>query len=447
MGRFLHARHSSRLCRAGSVPSQSGRPDTMWANIVWEASTPMQTAEAPPSAVQIGRQAAIRFIILIGTVSLFSDMTYEGARSIAGPYLGVLGGSAAVVGIVAGTGELFGYSVRFFSGWISDRTHRYWAITLIGYAVNLFAVPALALAQNWQAAAVLLIAERMGRGIRSPVRDAMLSHAAKHTGLGWGFGLHEALDQTGAVIGPLLVAGALYSHTSYPEAFAILIVPAVTAMSLLLLARALFPRPRDFDLTPPALETGGFRRAYWLYLIAMALIGAGFVDFALIGYHFGHTGLLRPPLIPIAFAVAMGADALAALGLGVLFDRFGMRIVLAGAIVGAIAPALVFLGGTTAAFIGMALWGVGMGAQESVMRAGVARMAPPDRRGTAFGLINGAFGVTWFLGSVALGFLYDYSVLAVVIVSIGLQASALPFFALLLKDQDAPPGSAQGATP
>ncbi|MGC1177661.1 MAG: MFS transporter [Methyloceanibacter sp.] len=383
-------------------------------------------------ATPIGRKTAIRFIVLLGIVSLFGDMTYEGARSITGPYLGFLGASATIVGIVAGLGELLGYGVRLLSGWLGDRTQRYWAVMITGYALNLFAVPLLALTSRWELAAALIIAERMGRGIRAPVRDAALSHAAGHTGLGWGFGLHEAMDQTGAVIGPLAVSAALYLQYGYAAAFAILVVPAALSMASVLIARVLFPRPRDFDLTPPALQAGGFKRSYWIYMTAVALIGAGYVDFALIGFHFSQAAVVSPPLIPILFAVAMASDAVASLVLGHLFDRFGVIVLIAGASLAALASPLVFLGGETEAFLGMILWGIGMGIQESVMRAVVAGMTLPDHRATAFGILNAVFGVAWFLGSVALGVLYDQSVMAVALVSLTLQLLAIPFLLLIM---------------
>jgi MFS family permease len=147
------------------------------------------TSDAPNGTLP--RPRAVLFIVFLGIVSLFGDMTYEGARSITGPYLGVLGVTATTIGIVAGFGELLGYGARLVSGYLGDRTGKYWAVTIAGYLLNLFAVPLLALAGAWQIAVVLIIAERMGRGIRSPVRDAMLSHAASRTGLGWGFGLHR----------------------------------------------------------------------------------------------------------------------------------------------------------------------------------------------------------------------------------------------------------------
>ncbi|WP_204623428.1 MFS transporter [Crenalkalicoccus roseus] len=401
--------------------------------------TPTPPSIAPAAALGharsgtvLGRQDALRFIVLLGFVSLFGDMTYESARSITGPYLGTLGASATAVGIVAGLGELVGYAARLGSGWLSDRTGRYWPVTIAGYVLNLFAVPALALAGDWPMAAALMVAERMGRAIRSPARDAMLSHAAGHTGLGWGFGLHEAMDQAGAIIGPLLVAAVLWAGYGYREAFAVLAIPAALSFLVLLGARSRFPRPRDFELAPPALEGRGFGRALWLYLGAVALIGAGYADFALIAYHFGTAGTVGPPLISALYAVAMVSDALAALALGRLFDRHGLPAVAVGASLAALAAPLVFLGGGAAPVaLGMLLWGVGMGAQESVMRAVVADMAPPERRGTAYGLLNAVFGVAWFAGSAGLGVLYDHSVAAVAWTSLLVQFAAVPLLVAL----------------
>jgi MFS family permease len=378
----------------------------------------------------IGRASAIRFIVLLGFVSLFADITYEGARSITGPYLGVLGASATVVGVVAGLGELLGYAARLFSGWLGDRTQKYWAITIAGYALNLFAVPLLALASRWEVAAFLIVAERTGRAMRSPARDAMLSHAASRTGLGWGFGLHEAMDQTGAVIGPLIVSAVLYFQVGYSFAFAILLVPAFVSIGIVIAARAFFPHPRDFDLTPAPLNPEHLRRTYWIYAAAVGLIGAGYADFTLIAYHFGQETIVPTAVIPILYAVAMATDGAASLALGSLFDRYGMIVVIVSSITATFAAPLVFLGGGTAAFLGMALWGVGMGAQESVMRAVVAKITGPDRRAIAFGMLNAVFGICWFIGSSALGIIYDHSIVAVVIVSVGLQVLALPLLLL-----------------
>ncbi|MHB1417602.1 MAG: MFS transporter, partial [Chloroflexota bacterium] len=211
--------------------------------------------------VGLPSSGALQFIVLLGIVSLFADMTYEGARSITGPFLGILGASATVVGIVAGFGELVGYGLRLVSGYVADRTQRYWTITMVGYAINLLAVPLLALAGRWEVAALFIILERTGKAMRNPPRDAMLSHATSQVGRGWGFGLHEALDQVGAVLGPLLVAGILALQGDYRPAFAVLGLSALAALALLVAARLSYPTPRDFEAKSELAVDGAFPRS------------------------------------------------------------------------------------------------------------------------------------------------------------------------------------------
>jgi len=388
---------------------------------------------SPPSADALNKQLALRFVLLLGLVSLLADTTYEGARSIAGPFLATLGATGAAVGMIAGFGELVGYGLRLVSGLIADRTKRYWTITLLGYAVNLAAVPLLALAGRWEIAAVLLIAERVGKAIRTPARDVMLSHATARVGAGWAFGLHEALDQVGAVAGPLLVAALLRGDASYRAGFAALVVPAVAAIAVLLVARALYARPQDLEPAGVPLESRGLAKVYWLYLGAVGLVAAGYVDFPLIAYHFERAGVVGSATIAAFYAVAMGVDAVAALLFGRLFDRFGISVLAAASLLSALVAPLAFLGGFHAALLGAALWGVGMGAQESVMRAAVAGMVPAERRGAAYGVFNAGYGLAWFVGSAVLGVLYDASLPRLVAFSVASQAAAAALFLALMR--------------
>ena len=151
-------------------------------------------------------KSAFRFVLIIGIANFFADLTYESARSINGQYLAALGAASAAVGFTAGFGELVGYGLRSLFGLITDRTGKYWLFTILGYIINLLAVPAMALADNWPVAAVLIVAERTGRAIRKPPTEAMLSYAGKQIGRGRVFGLNEALDQAGATLGPLAMA-------------------------------------------------------------------------------------------------------------------------------------------------------------------------------------------------------------------------------------------------
>jgi MFS family permease len=376
---------------------------------------------------------ALRFVVLVGVVSLFADMTYEGARSINGPFLAILGASGTVVGIVAGLGELIGYGLRLVSGYISDKTKSYWAITFFGYAINLIAVPLLALAGNWQIAAALMMIERIGKAIRVPPRDAMLSYATHYMGRGWGFGLHEALDQIGAVTGPLIVAAVLYFRGGYQTGYTLLLVPALLALSVLATARFLYPRPQDLEITQTKLQVQGFSKSFWLYIAAAALIAAGFADFPLIAFHFQKISIASEAMIPILYAIAMGVDAIAALIFGRLFDRLGLSTMMLVAVLSAFFAPLVFLGGFPLAIPGMVLWGIGMGAQESIMRAAVGGMIAPEQRGTAYGLFNTVYGFAWFLGSVLIGVLYDVSIPWLVAFSVTAQLAAIPIFYMLRK--------------
>jgi len=377
---------------------------------------------------RLSQKTALKFVILLGVVSLFADATYEGARSIAGPYLAFLGASAAIVGIVSGFGELVGYGLRSLFGYISDRTGKYWTMTIFGYALNLLAVPLLALAGRWEIAAFLMITERMGKAVRTPARDAMLSHATAQMGRGWGFGLHEAMDQIGAMLGPSVVALVLYLKGGYKAAFGLLLIPALLALAVLAAARFLYPRPRDFEEGQEKQGKKGFPRIFWIYLAAVALLAAGFADFPLIAFHFHRVSVVSDEWVPVFYAIAMGVDALAALVFGRLFDRKGIPVMAFAAIISALFAPLVFLGEFYFALLGMVLWGVGMGAQESIMRAAIAEMVPADRRGSAYGLFNTGFGVFWFLGSALMGILYGLSLPSMIAFSVMAQFVSVPLF-------------------
>lgn len=273
----------------------------------------------------------------------------------------------------------------------------------------------------------------MGKAIRNPSRDAMLSHATQSIGRGWGFGLHEAMDQIGAILGPLIVTVVLYFNGGYRMSFAVLLIPALLALAVLLVARSLYPRPRDLEVASVELKTGGFSRIFWLYLAAVSLIAAGYVDFPLIAFHFERLSVVPKIWIPVFYAVAMGVDALSALLFGRLYDRTGLSILIVVSLLSSLFAPLVFLGGFHLALIGMALWGIGMGAQESIMRAAIAGMVPVNKRSTAYGIFNAGFGMFWFLGSALMRVLYDISITPLILFSVVTQLTAVPFFVSIRK--------------
>lgn len=395
-------------------------------------------------AAKLSAAGAWTFVVLMGVVSLLADMTYEGARSLNGQFLSFLGASATAVGLAAGVGEFLGYALRFVSGYVADRTQRYWALTFAGYVVNLLAAPALALVGRWEWAVGLIFVERIGKAVRNPARDAMLAHAAASLGAGKSFGLHEAMDQIGAVLGPVFVAGVLFirgngqaSLSTYHAAYALLLIPAALALAALAVSRLRFPNPHDLASKSPRLGASGFSRGYWWFLVAAGLIAAGFADFPLMAFHMEKVSVMPTEWIPASYALAMAVDAAAALALGRLFDRYGLAVVMGAFAVSAFFAPLVFWGSTAVALAGVMLWGIGMGAQESILRAALVGLVPAERRGLAYGTFHTVFGLCWLAGSVTLGVLYDRSLVAVAIFSVVVQLAAMPLFYVARSQTDA----------
>jgi MFS family permease len=377
--------------------------------------------------MRVDAKRALHFVLLMGVVNLFADMTYEGARGVVGAYLGQLGASGAAVGAVAGGGELAGYAIRSVSGAIADRTGRYWIDVWIGYALNMLCVPALALTGSWPAAAGLIVGERLGRGIRRPVVAAMLAQAGEQVGTGRAFGLNEALDQVGATVGPLIVAFAIARGGGFATGFGILLVPALVTLGFLaaatLAGRTIIPRS-EAEAGPSVRDWPAFRR----YTIGGALVAAGYVDFALIAFRFQRDHIVGLAAISVWFAVAMAVAAIASPLLGRLFDRIGKPTVAIALVLTAAATPLAFLGRGAVAEAGAALWGIGTAVQDALLLAMVATVITSRRKATTFGLYDLVFGVSWFIGSAICGVLVDYSIPGLVAFSVVAQILAIPFF-------------------
>jgi len=382
------------------------------------------------------KRRAFYFVIIMGIISLFSDLTYEGARSLTGPYLGLLGASALVVSTVAGLGELIGYTLRYFFGRLVDKTKRYWLFAIIGYTVNLLVVPSLALTNNWQAAALLIILERIGKSIRKPAKDTITSFAGAQLGYGTTFALEELLDQLGATIGPLFMSISVANNISagdviaYRKSFALLIFPALITLGLLIITRVLVPNPENFDEKKESTGSVKFDRLFYLYITAIALIAFGFADFALISFHAQKNALLTPVLIPIAYMIAMIVDAISALIFGRLFDKKGFLALSLSTFVASFYSIFAFGNSQSAVIFGAILWGIGMGAQESILKAAIGKLVEKKIRATAYGFFNAIFGVAWFAGSALIGLLYSISLVALMTVSV---ISELCAFIILIR--------------
>jgi predicted MFS family arabinose efflux permease len=375
------------------------------------------------------KKSALAFIVAFGVVSLFADMAYEGMRGISGPYLALLGASGTAVGIIAGTGELFGYLLRLASGRLAEKTHAYWAIAFSGYVLQMAAVPAMALAGSWWAAAAFIILERTGKALRNPAANTMMSRAGEQIGQGWAFGLHEALDQTGALIGPLITALVLARHGQYTTAFLWLGAPALVTVLIVTGVWLRYPWAGRAAPKAKANESTALSQAFWLYAASAGLVAFGFADWPLIAYHFAQVKTVTPALVPVLYAGAMGATGIGALVFGRLFDRIGFTVLVPAILIAAAAPPLVFLGGTGAGIAGAICWGVALGVETSALNAGVAKLVSDRGRANAFGIFSAVFGIAWFAGSAALGALYDVSLPALVGVSVAAELTALvPLF-------------------
>ena len=383
------------------------------------------------------KKAAISFVVLMGIVSLFSDMTHEGAASIIGAYLSLAGASAAAIGFVAGFGEFIGYSLRLVTGWLTDKTKKYWPMTVGGYIVDCMAIPALALVPKggWVWACLIIAVQRTGKAIKKPAKDTLLSFAASQAGAGKSFAIQEFLDQIGAFLGPviLFLVMALKKNEDlfsvYTACFTILGLPAIITIVLLFIAKHRYPNPESFEMQ--ATETQPFRlnRSFIFYIIAISLFAFGFLDFAIITMHTVKTELIPADTLPLIYAAAMAVDAFAALFFGWLFDKRGIQVLMLSTLLAAPFSILIFSITTRwALFLGVALWGVGMGAQESILKAAVTRIVPKQNRSSGFGIFQTSFGVCWFLGSWLMGFLYDASPTWMITFSVGMQLAAIPFF-------------------
>lgn len=379
------------------------------------------------------------FIIMFGIVSMFSDMTHESVTSIRGVFLSIVGASAATIGFISGLGELIGYGMRYVFGRIADRTKRYWPMVFLGYALELAAIPALALVgeHGWIAACVLLVVQRMGKAVKKPAKDTITSFASFGLGQGKSFAILELLDQIGAFLGPVLLYVVMLFKTSgstferYSFCFAMLIIPAVITMLMLWLTRRKFPNPEQFEPTPKEYTPFKMQRQFIYYIIGISLFAFGFIDYSLIIMHVSRLNIFSSDTIPLIYAGAMIIDAIAALIFGWLFDHRGTLALVLSTMLSVLFPILIFgFGSRVPVLWGVAMWGVGMGAQETILKAAVATMVPKQSRATGYGIFECSFGFFWFIGSWLLGALYDVDLTAMIVVSMVAQFFAIPMYIL-----------------
>jgi MFS family permease len=369
----------------------------------------------------------VSLIFFLGIVSLFADITYEGARSIIGQYLFVLGSSSLFVGFIAGFGEFIGYFLRILFGYLADKTKNYWSFMIIGYSLNVFSVPLLAFTNNYLIVGILILLERLGKAIRTPSRDTIISFIGAKYGSGISFGIHEFLDQIGALSGPLLIFLILsLSKSNYKLSFLILIIPAILCLIFLFWTKIKFSNISEIEIRGKRYESFKSSKKFWIYTIAIGFVSFGFIDFALISYHYKKINLFEPNIIAILYSIAMITDAISSIILGKLFDKFGIKVLLISILLTSFSSPLLFLfNEKMIIFLAIILWGIGIGSQESIMRAYISNIIKKEERATAFGIFNSIYGFSWFIGSLMIGYLYSLSLTYMVILSFSFQIFGL----------------------
>ncbi|MFA5335449.1 MAG: MFS transporter [Candidatus Omnitrophota bacterium] len=396
------------------------------------------------------RKAAISLIVLFGLVSLFGDIVYEGARSVNGPYLKTLGVSAAVVGFIAGLGEFVGYAIRLASGYFADKTKAYWLFTFVGYGM-LVTVPLLSLTGVWQVAALFIVLERLGKALRAPARDTIVSQASKQVGTGFGFAISEVMDQIGALTGPLILAALfMFAGNSgdeiakYQKGYSLFWIPFVLVMVCVVFAYLRVPDPAKLEASiKRAPEPDKLSRTYWLYTLFTFITTMGFVNFALIGYHFKAKNVLSDAQIPLFYAIAMALDGVAAWFVGTYYDRLknrsgnekaGLGTLLMIPLLSVFIPLFAFTQSFILALVSAVIWGVVMGVHETVMKSAIADLTPMKKRGTGYGIFNTAYGLAMFIGSALMGILYDHSIVMLIAAAVAIQLAAIPLFFLMKRE-------------
>lgn len=378
------------------------------------------------------KKAFIAFISL-GIVSLFADITYEGGGSILGSYVEILGASALLAGFI-GVAEFFGYVMRLVGGMVAGYTASskvYWLLTFLGYSTN-FAIPALALVGRPEHVIALVFIERAGKGLRAPARDVILADVTEGIGRGKGFGLHELMDQIGAVLGPAAVAYSLYSgRGDFRFAFSFLAIPVVISLFALTVAMIMHPTVKGVSKKMSKAELS---MKFWLFTAGTSFAMLGFLQWrSIISYYMQASGIIPSFMIPTLYTAAMLVDAAIALPAGFAYDKYGFRIVTFAPLFAAMVPIALLTNSQEGFIITAVMWGVFMGLFETVMRASIADLVDASRRAYAYGIYSFAIGASWMIGTLFISWIIETFPAAVMAFSITSEAIATVLIMMAFK--------------
>ncbi|MFN4219890.1 MAG: MFS transporter [bacterium] len=383
-------------------------------------------------------------LLTLSSVALFSDIVYEGSRSIASPFMYSKEASIIFVSFIAGLGEFINYFFRILFGYLADKTKKYWSFLITGYILTAFSVPLLAFANNYTTVGLLLLTERLGKAIRSPSKDTIISYIGHKYGQGFTFGIHELIDQAGAIIAPLIIGMILiFSNNNYKTAFLFLTIPGIISLILLFFAKLKFSKIIDNEIIENKKKENNKKtnflknKNFWIYILGMSLFGFGFTNFFLISYHYKSLNIFEPSGIAFLYSIAMLFDGLFAIIIGKLFDNFGIKILILCIFLSLLSTPLLFLSAWNwVIVVAIGLWGIGVAMQESVMKSYISNITSVDERATAFGIFNSIYGISNLVGAAILGYFYKFSVINMILFSVFLQLLGILFLAIIIKKED-----------
>jgi MFS family permease len=341
---------------------------------------------------------------------MMGDVVYEGSRGIVPSYLEFLGATALIVGLVGGLGDFLGYALRLVSGFLADTTRAYWIFIFLGYGL-IVSIPLLGLRLGLEIAVILVLLERLGKALRSPARDTVLSIIGKDLGAGKAFGIHELLDQIGAIGGPLLVIVLmLYSNNNYNYAFSFLFLPFVALLAVLAYTyKRIGSKAIVFETRKIEGKKEKLAKSFYTYTFAVLLNSAGLITYTLILYK--ASTILQPTqqwIVPLIYLLIQGVDAPMALIAGYAYDKFGIGVLVMPFLLSLFPPLLTMVSAELLTLIVAAIvFGLVLGTQESIYRAAVSELTPISSRGTAYGIFNTAYGVGFLISGAVYGLLME----------------------------------------
>ncbi|RJS81566.1 MFS transporter [Candidatus Bathyarchaeota archaeon] len=359
--------------------------------------------------VEENPSGGFRNILALGLVSFFTDASSEMCFGLLPSFiLSELGGTVGVLGLIEGLAESLSYILRVISGALSDRFRRRKPLVFAGYCLSAVVKPFFAAAQSWVDVLAVRLGDRVGKGVRTAPRDALLSESIGEKRIGAAFGLHRTLDQLGAIVGPILASGLIvFFSLSIREVFLFSLIPGLAAVAVLAtFVREVAGQPvkRRFLSDLGRVLKGRFP----LLLVVVGVFSAGAFNFSFILVKAGELGVTEA-LLPLVYGVINIAHTLSAIPAGLLSDRFGReKVLVAGYGVFLTSTLMLLLHGSPLyGFLIAFVYGVYVGVIETIQRAVVPSYVPGELRGTGYGLYYLVAGSSFLIANTLVGFLWE----------------------------------------